>query len=132
MAHACELETSIHLAIDPDAVDMDLAVDERGYPEGERGEGPGAAGGGGRVRRLRRRAAGQAAPAAPLTRGRGRRPACDRPSPATGSALTSARKRPLGHAKHLATLPLGVTATLDADARSLTVEEPALRQAAGG
>ena len=41
-------------------------------------------------------------------------------------------ERPLGHAKHLATLPLGVTATLDADARSLTVEEPALRQAAGG
>jgi creatinine amidohydrolase len=35
MAHACELETSIDLAIDPDAVDMDLAVDERGYPEGE-------------------------------------------------------------------------------------------------
>jgi creatinine amidohydrolase len=35
MAHACELETSIYLAIDPDAVDMDLAVDERGYPEGE-------------------------------------------------------------------------------------------------
>ena len=35
MAHACELETSIYLAIDPDAVAMDLAVDERGYPEGE-------------------------------------------------------------------------------------------------
>jgi hypothetical protein len=35
MAHACELEISIYLAIDPDAVDMDLAVDERGYPEGE-------------------------------------------------------------------------------------------------
>jgi creatinine amidohydrolase len=35
MAQACELETSIYLAIDPDAVDMDLAVDERGYPEGE-------------------------------------------------------------------------------------------------
>jgi creatinine amidohydrolase len=35
MAHACELETSIYLAIDPDAVDMDLAVDERSYPEGQ-------------------------------------------------------------------------------------------------
>jgi len=35
MGHACELETSIYLAIDPGAVDMDLAVDERGYPEGE-------------------------------------------------------------------------------------------------
>jgi muramoyltetrapeptide carboxypeptidase len=34
---------------------------------------------------------------------------------------------PVGHAKHLATLPLGVTATLDADARTLTVDEPALR-----
>jgi creatinine amidohydrolase len=34
MAHACELETSIYLAIDPDAVDMDLAMDERSYPEG--------------------------------------------------------------------------------------------------
>jgi muramoyltetrapeptide carboxypeptidase len=41
-------------------------------------------------------------------------------------------KLPVGHAKHLATLPLGVTATLDADARSLTVEQPALRQAAAG
>src|SRR5438034_3148833 len=35
MAHACELETSIYLAIDPDAVDMDLAVDEQSYPEGQ-------------------------------------------------------------------------------------------------
>ncbi len=35
MAHACELETSIYLAIEPDAVDMDLAVDEESYPEGE-------------------------------------------------------------------------------------------------
>jgi muramoyltetrapeptide carboxypeptidase len=34
---------------------------------------------------------------------------------------------PLGHCKHLATLPLGVTCTLDADARTLTVDEPALR-----
>jgi muramoyltetrapeptide carboxypeptidase len=35
-------------------------------------------------------------------------------------------KLPLGHGKHLATLPLGVTATLDADARALTIDEPAL------
>ena len=35
---------------------------------------------------------------------------------------------PLGHGKHLATLPLGVTATLDADARTLTIDEPALRR----
>ncbi len=34
---------------------------------------------------------------------------------------------PLGHTKHLAALPLGVTCTLDADARMLTVDEPALR-----
>jgi muramoyltetrapeptide carboxypeptidase len=34
---------------------------------------------------------------------------------------------PLGHGKHLAALPLGVTCTLDADARMLTVDEPALR-----
>jgi muramoyltetrapeptide carboxypeptidase len=34
---------------------------------------------------------------------------------------------PIGHARHLATLPLGVTATLDADARTLTVDQPALR-----
>lgn len=32
MAHACELETSIYLHLDPDAVDMSKAVDERGYP----------------------------------------------------------------------------------------------------
>ena len=35
MAHACELETSIYLAIDAGAVDMDKAVDERSYPAGE-------------------------------------------------------------------------------------------------
>ena len=34
---------------------------------------------------------------------------------------------PLGHGKHLATIPLGVEATLDADARTLTIDEPALR-----
>jgi creatinine amidohydrolase len=34
MAHACELETSMYLAIDPQAVDMAKAVDERGYPAG--------------------------------------------------------------------------------------------------
>jgi len=33
MGHACELETSIYLAIDPDAVDMDKAVDENSFPE---------------------------------------------------------------------------------------------------
>ncbi len=31
---------------------------------------------------------------------------------------------PLGHGKHLATIPLGVQATLDADARTLTIDEP--------
>jgi len=35
MAHACELETSIYLAIDAEAVDMDKAVDELGYPQSE-------------------------------------------------------------------------------------------------
>ena len=35
MGHACELETSIYLAIEPEAVDMAKAVDERGYPAGE-------------------------------------------------------------------------------------------------
>jgi muramoyltetrapeptide carboxypeptidase len=34
---------------------------------------------------------------------------------------------PIGHAKHLATLPLGVTATLDADERTLVIDQPALR-----
>ncbi len=33
--HACELETSIYLAIDPDAVHMDRAVDEQSFPGGE-------------------------------------------------------------------------------------------------
>jgi muramoyltetrapeptide carboxypeptidase len=36
-------------------------------------------------------------------------------------------KLPLGHGKHLASLPLGVRCTLDADARTLTVDEPAFR-----
>ena len=35
VAHACELETSLYLHIDPDAIDMSKAVDERGYPSGE-------------------------------------------------------------------------------------------------
>ncbi|HEX6206833.1 MAG TPA: creatininase family protein [Actinomycetota bacterium] len=35
MAHACELETSIYLAIEPEAVAMDLAVDEMSYPAGD-------------------------------------------------------------------------------------------------
>ena len=33
-------------------------------------------------------------------------------------------KLPLGHGKHLASMPLGVTATLDADARKLTIDQP--------
>jgi muramoyltetrapeptide carboxypeptidase len=36
-------------------------------------------------------------------------------------------KLPLGHGKYLAALPLGVRATLDADARTLIIDEPALR-----
>jgi len=35
---------------------------------------------------------------------------------------------PLGHGKHLATIPLGVTATLDADARTLNIDQPATLQ----
>jgi creatinine amidohydrolase len=35
MAHACELETSIYLAIDEEAVDMEKAVDELGYRQSE-------------------------------------------------------------------------------------------------
>ena len=31
-AHACELETSLYLHLQPEAVDMSEAVDERGYP----------------------------------------------------------------------------------------------------
>ena len=31
---------------------------------------------------------------------------------------------PLGHGKHLASIPLGVAATLDADARTLTIDQP--------
>ncbi|HZQ16323.1 MAG TPA: LD-carboxypeptidase [Gaiellaceae bacterium] len=36
-------------------------------------------------------------------------------------------KLPLGHGKHLASLPLGVRCTLDADARSLTVDQSPFR-----
>jgi muramoyltetrapeptide carboxypeptidase len=35
-------------------------------------------------------------------------------------------KLPLGHGKHLVSIPLGVQATLDADARTLTIEHPGL------
>lgn len=34
-------------------------------------------------------------------------------------------KLPLGHGKHLATIPLGVSATLDAEERTLTIGQPA-------
>ena len=34
---------------------------------------------------------------------------------------------PLGHGPHLASVPFGVTATLDADARTLTINEPGVR-----
>jgi len=36
-------------------------------------------------------------------------------------------KLPLGHGKHLATIPLGVQATLDADAQTLTIDQPGVR-----
>jgi muramoyltetrapeptide carboxypeptidase len=36
---------------------------------------------------------------------------------------------PLGHGEHLCTIPLGVTATVDADARTLTIDEAALATA---
>jgi muramoyltetrapeptide carboxypeptidase len=35
-------------------------------------------------------------------------------------------KLPLGHGKHLAALPLGVMGTLDADRKTLTIDQPAL------
>ena len=35
IAHACELETSLYLHIDEQAVDMSKAVDERSYPESD-------------------------------------------------------------------------------------------------
>jgi len=41
-------------------------------------------------------------------------------------------KLPLGHGKHLATIPLGVTATLDADARTLTIEQSGLAKGEKG
>ena len=34
---------------------------------------------------------------------------------------------PIGHGKYLVTTPLGVTATVDADERKLTIDEPALK-----
>jgi creatinine amidohydrolase len=34
MGHACELETSIYLHLDPDAVEMEKAVDENSFPDG--------------------------------------------------------------------------------------------------
>jgi muramoyltetrapeptide carboxypeptidase len=41
-------------------------------------------------------------------------------------------KLPLGHGKHLATIPLGVPATLDADARTLTIEGSGLEAVPSG
>jgi muramoyltetrapeptide carboxypeptidase len=40
-------------------------------------------------------------------------------------------KLPLGHGKHLAALPLGVTATLDADGRKLTINHSGLEPGGG-
>lgn len=39
---------------------------------------------------------------------------------------------PLGHGDHLCTIPLGVAVTLDADARTLVIEESALAVDVGG
>jgi muramoyltetrapeptide carboxypeptidase len=39
-------------------------------------------------------------------------------------------KLPLGHGKHLATIPLGVQATLDADAQTLTIDQPGVAASA--
>ncbi len=39
---------------------------------------------------------------------------------------------PLGHGEHLCTIPLGVTATVDAGARTLTIDEPALEHETNG
>ena len=39
---------------------------------------------------------------------------------------------PLGHGNHLCTIPLGVTATLDADTRTLVIDESALAVDVGG
>jgi muramoyltetrapeptide carboxypeptidase len=36
-------------------------------------------------------------------------------------------KLPLGHGKHLASMPLGVAATIDADDRALTIDGPGVR-----
>jgi muramoyltetrapeptide carboxypeptidase len=36
---------------------------------------------------------------------------------------------PVGHGKHMATMPLGATVRLDADAKTLEVTEPAVRAA---
>jgi muramoyltetrapeptide carboxypeptidase len=41
-------------------------------------------------------------------------------------------KLPLGHGKHTATIPLGVAATLDADAKTLTIDQPATGQTPSG
>jgi muramoyltetrapeptide carboxypeptidase len=41
-------------------------------------------------------------------------------------------KLPLGHGKHLASIPLGVVATLDADARTLTIDQPGVVAASVG
>jgi muramoyltetrapeptide carboxypeptidase len=38
---------------------------------------------------------------------------------------------PMGHGKHLATTPLGVTATVDAERRVVSIDEPALRGRVG-
>jgi muramoyltetrapeptide carboxypeptidase len=41
-------------------------------------------------------------------------------------AIPVVHNLPLGHGDHLCTIPLGVTATIDADARTLVIDEPAL------
>ena len=37
---------------------------------------------------------------------------------------------PLGHGKHLCTIPLGVVATIDGDARTLTIHENGVERSA--
>ena len=46
-----------------------------------------------------------------------------------GLVVLTIYKLPLGHGKHIASIPLGVQATLDADAQTLTIDQPGVRTA---
>ena len=68
---------------------------------------------------------GVMAPSGPYFNGNGNDNGMDRAMPPAGRP--DPLQAPLGHDKRLASIPIGVQATLDSDAQTLTIDQPGVR-----